>query len=233
MRAVILAAGKGQRMLPLTLSVPKPLLRIADKTILDYIFESFPEEIDSVIIVVGYLKKKIQQYLGAKYQGRPIHYITQDVLDGSATALLTCRDLFMPKERLLVVYGDELPNQEEIFACLNHKYSWLCCPTDNPSQSGIATIDEKGYITEVVEKPENPSSKMSAAGIMVINSDIFNYEPIQHSNGEYYLSSLMGKFLKDYQIKAVFGRKRPPFISPDEIEKLTIEQYQKVNKSQL
>lgn len=230
MKAVILAAGRGRRMLPLTLSVPKPLLRIADKPILDYIFESLPEEIDTVIVVVGYLKKKIQQYLGSRYQGKSIRYITQDILDGSASALLCCRDLFLPKERFLLVYGDELPEAGEITECLKFKYSWLCAPSPVPSQSGIALVNEGGYILKVLEKPEHPPSDLSAAGIMVINGDIFDCQPVQHSNGEYYLSSLMNEFLKVHQVRAVWGRGRPAFISPDEIEKLTTEQYRKINQ---
>lgn len=209
-------------MLPLTLSIPKPLLRIGNKTIIDYIFDAFPAEIDEVIIVVGYLKKKILEHLGAKYQGRPIRYVTQTVLDGSATALLVTSSLFLPKERFLIVYGDELPVGKEIELCLAHKYSWLCCPNDKPQQSGIATIDGAGRIIEVIEKPDNPASNMSAAGIMVVDGDIFNYSPVAHANGEYYLTSLMDQFLKEHPVQAVVSHPRPPFISPDELQKIKI-----------
>jgi len=220
MKAVILAAGKGRRMLPLTLTIPKPLLRIGNKTILDHIFDAFPEEIDQVIIVVGYLKKKIQQHLGIKYQGRTIRYVVQDILDGSATALLCCQDFFLPKEKFLLVYGDELPTHEEFVDCLQHQYSWLCSPSHDPRQSGIAMLSNDQQILEVIEKPENPVSNLSAAGIMVVDSYIFNYKLIQHRNGEYYLTSLMNQFVADHKVHAVLGSARPSFISPDEVEKL-------------
>ena len=155
MKAVILAAGEGKRMLPLTRTVPKSLLRIGNKTILDYIFEALPGEVDQVIIVVGYLKKKIQEHLGARYQGKAIRYVVQDVLDGSATALLCCRELFLPGERFLLVYGDEMPIPQEIRDCLADRYSWLCCPADNPKESGIVTASDDGRIIAVVEKPEH------------------------------------------------------------------------------
>ena len=67
-----------------------------------------------------------------------------------------------------------------------------------------------------------PISDMGVAGIMVVNSLIFNYIPVRHSNGEYYLTSLMNDFLKNKDVYAVYGRQRPPFLSPDEIEKLIL-----------
>lgn len=220
MKAIVLAAGVGKRMLPLTQDIPKSLLRIGNQPIMDYIFDALPEEIDTVVVVVGYLENKIRMYLGAKYQGKNIRYVRQEELTGTATALLAARDLFSKGERFIIVYGDELPVTREIEECLSHKYSWLCCKSSNPRQSGIAKIDESGKIIEVVEKSENPPSDMSAAGIMVVNSSIFNYPVVQHENGEYYLASLMNGFMKDNNVCAVYGRQRPPFLSADELEKI-------------
>ena len=222
MKAIILAAGEGKRMLPLTRSVPKPLLRIKNKTILDYIFAALPEEIDHVVIVVGYLKKKIQEHIGNRYQGRSIRYVTQEVLSGSATALLCAKELFLPHERFLLIYGDDMANREEVVSCLSFEYSWVCAPSEYPRVSGIATIGEDRCIVEVIEKPEHPKSNMSAAGVMVIGSEIFNYTPTRHLNGEFYLTSLMNQFVKNYKVHAVIGDPRPQFISPDEIVKLNL-----------
>ncbi len=222
MKAVILAAGEGKRMLPLTRSVPKPLLRVKNRTILDYIFDALPPEIDQVVVVVGYLKKKIQEHLGYRYQGKAIRYVVQDVLDGSATALLCCKELFLPDERFLVIYGDDMTNRTEVEECLRYPYSWVCSKAANPKISGIATIAADKRILEVIEKPEKPKGDMSAAGVMVIGSSIFKYLPTQHLNGEYYLTSLMNQFVADYTVHAVIGKERPAFVSPDEIEKLNL-----------
>jgi NDP-sugar pyrophosphorylase family protein len=220
MKAVILAAGVGKRMLPLTQDIPKPLLRVGNQPILDYIFDNLTSEIDTVIMVVGYLENKIRTYLGSKYQGKNIRYVRQEELTGTATALFTARDLFQKDERFIIIYGDELPVPGEIEGCLKHNYSWLCCKSSNPKQSGIADIDGFGKIIKVIEKPENPPSDMSAAGIMVVNSSIFDYTPVQHENGEYYITSLMNDFMKENEVYAVYGRQRPPFLSPDEINKI-------------
>lgn len=220
MKAVILAAGKGQRMFPLTLKTPKPLLAVGNKMIIDHIFDALPLEIDEVIIVVGYLREKIQERLGLLYRGKSVKYVIQDILNGSASALLCSQKFFLPKERFLVIYGDELPLRQEIEECLQYQYSWLCAPVDDPFQAGIVITDKDGFVAEVVEKPEKPTSNMSAAGILLIDSDIFSYTPAISPNGEYYLTSLMNQFVKNHKVRAVFGRPRPPFISPNEIEKI-------------
>lgn len=220
MKAVVLAAGIGKRMLPLTQDIPKPLIKIGNQPILDYIFDALPAEVDTVIMVVGYLENRIRVYLGSCYQGKNIRYVRQEELTGTATALLTTRDLFQKDERFILIYGDELPTSEEIKACLSKEYSWLCCKSNNPKQSGIADMDESGKILEVIEKPENPKSDMSAAGIMVINSSIFDYPLVKHENGEYYLTALMNGFVKDNDVYAVYGRQRPPFLSAAEVNKI-------------
>jgi len=220
MKAVILAAGVGKRMLPLTQDIPKPLIKIGNQPILDYIFDALPEEIDTVIMVVGYLENRVRMHLGSRYQGKKIRYVRQEELTGTATALLTTQDLFQKNERFILIYGDELPTAGEIKGCLDKEYSWLCCKSSNPKQSGIADIDKTGKILQVIEKPENPTSDMSAAGIMVINSSIFNYPLVQHDNGEYYLTELMSGFIRDNDVYAVYGRQRPPFLSADEVNKI-------------
>lgn len=220
MKAVILAAGEGRRMLPLTRTVPKPLLRIHSKTILDYIFDAFPPEIDEVVMVVGYLKQKIQQHLGARYQGRHIRYVTQEMQNGSATALMCAKELFMPNERFMIIYGDEIPTYDEMTKCLAREFSWICRPVLVPRQAGIATIASDERVKEVVERPEHPKSDISAAGIMVVNSDIFAYPLKQHLNGEYYLTALMNQFIVGHSVYAVPGRVIPGFWSPDEIIKI-------------
>ncbi len=207
-------------MYPLTRSMPKPLLRVGNKTILDYIFESLPPEVDSVIMVVGYLQKKIRQHLGHKYQGKNIRYVDQAVLDGTATALFLTKDFFSPQERFLLIYGDELPTREEIKGCMSYPSSWLCAPSASPRQSGIASIGEDDIILEVIEKPANPSSNMSAAGIVVLNEDIFRYDLVRHENGQYYFTDLMNQFMKTHMVHAVYGRERPNFLSPDELDRI-------------
>ena len=67
MKAVIFAAGEGKRMQPLTLEKPKPLLEVLGKPLIQRTFEAMPDTVDEVVVVVGYKKEQIQDFLGAEF----------------------------------------------------------------------------------------------------------------------------------------------------------------------
>jgi len=215
--AVILAAGKGKRMLPHTVDMPKSLLPYRGKPIIDHIFDSMPPEITEVTVVVGYLKEKMMQYLGVSYKGRIVRYAIQEEVRGSADALFCARPFLRQGERFAVLYGDEIPAPGEFRRCLSFPHSWLCFEVADPKNSGIARIAEDGRILEVVEKPAAPRSRIAAAGLMVVNTDIFRHQPEAHPSGERYLSSVMNKFIRDYPVWAVIGGKRPSFTAPEDL----------------
>ncbi len=226
MKAIILAAGEGVRMRPLTLENPKPLLRIAGKTFIDHIFENFPSEVTEVVLVVKYLADKIKAHCGDNFHGRKIHYV--DGSDkGNAYSFLNAKPFFEGDERMMIIYGDELPTKKEFTDCMAHEYSWLCYQVPVPQKSGIATIDASGRILEVIEKPEHPKSDWAATGLMVANASVFNYAPIQHKNGEYYLTSMMDQFCHDNTMMVVRGAPgRPQLTTPEDLalwEKLYLE----------
>lgn len=220
MKAIILAAGEGKRMRPLTDDTPKPLLKIAGKPFLDYIFEALPKEVGEVVLVVKYLGEKIKAHCGNEYFGRKIRY-AEGSEKGNAYSLLAAREFVSPGERMMVIYGDELPSPEEIQACMRHEYSWLCYEVPEPQKSGIATVDASGRILEVIEKPEHPKSNLAAVGVMVANSKLSDYPPEQNKNGEYYLSSMMSQFCRDHHVVAVkTDMARPQFTTPDDLARL-------------
>ena len=77
MKAVILAAGEGVRMRPLTLRTPKPLLQVAGRPLLEHIIYALPKDINELIVVIGYLGDQIKNFLGNEYHGLKIQYIWQ------------------------------------------------------------------------------------------------------------------------------------------------------------
>lgn len=102
MQCVILAAGKGTRLRPKTYKTPKPLLKIApQKTIIDRTFEQLPAQVTEIIFVVKHLRKKIIERYGKAAAGRKVSYLVQKKLDGTAGALLCCKD-FLKDEYLLL-----------------------------------------------------------------------------------------------------------------------------------
>ncbi|MBI2640498.1 MAG: nucleotidyltransferase family protein [Candidatus Sungbacteria bacterium] len=217
MKAVIPAAGGGIKMRPLTLEIPKPLLKIQGKAVIDYVFDALPDEIDEAIVVVKYLAEKLKVYLGNSYKGRRIRYV-EGSEKGNALGLLACREFFKDGERFFILHGDEPQRKIEIESCLRHQYAWVCSEVSDPRMSGVATIGPDSRILEVIEKPENPKSNWSAMGTILADADIFNYAPELNPNGEYHISSMLNQFVKDHPVYMVRGINRPPLRSLADLE---------------
>ena len=77
MQCVIIAAGRGTRMRPLTDTTPKPLLKVCGKAVLDHIVEALPTQITELIIVTGYLGEQIREHCGEEFYVRPVTYLEQ------------------------------------------------------------------------------------------------------------------------------------------------------------
>ena len=104
MKAIILAAGEGTRLRPITYYVPKPMLLFFGKPFLAYTLENLIGLVDSVVLVVNYKKEQIIDYFGTKYASLPIEYIVQQNLEGTAAALMAAKDFADAK--FLVIQGD-------------------------------------------------------------------------------------------------------------------------------
>ncbi len=219
MKAIILAAGEGKRMLPLTLSTPKPLLMIGGKTVLDHIVGGFPSEITETVIVVKYCGEKIKAYCGNVFHGRPIRY-AEGSEKGNAFSFLAAAPYVNKDERVMILYADEIPSAENMQKCLAHKYSWLCKETARPKAAGVVKLRSDGTIEEIVEKSENPPSNIAAIGLMVLPGEVFKYTPIQNANGEYYFSSMANQFLRKGKVYAVVTKGGCSLTKPEDIPKV-------------
>ncbi len=113
MDAIILAAGRGTRLRPLTDTIPKPLIPVAGRGTLLRLLDALPEAIDRVILVVGYLEERIRGTIGTEYHGRPVVYVSQTPLDGTGGALRAAESV-LQGERFLVVNGDDLYSRADL-----------------------------------------------------------------------------------------------------------------------
>ena len=206
-------------MLPLTENLPKPLLVVGDKTVLDRIFEGFPDEIDEAVIVVRYLKEKIKEHCGNTFHGRPVKYV-EGSEKGNAFSFLSAKPYVKRGERVMVLYADEIPSSENMRKCLLYEFSWLCKETLRPKAAGVVKFRDDGTIEEIVEKSENPPSNIAAIGLMVLPGDVFYLEPIQNPNGEYYLSTMMNQFLKESKVHSVRTEGGCSLTKPEDIPKV-------------
>ena len=203
MKAVILAAGEGKRMSPLTLQTPKPLLEVNGRPIINYVLESFTPEIDEAIVVVKYLGGQIKKHIGKKYRGMSIRYVLGSD-KGNAYSFMAA-EKYLKNERFLTVYGDEIPDPEDVKNCLAKDLSILVFESQNPRAHGIAYPRKDGTIKRIVEKPKNPTSNLGVDGLMVLNTNIFNYPPT-FTKSEYYFSAMAGSFVHDHKVFFVKAR---------------------------
>src|SRR3989344_4218509 len=110
MQAIILAAGKGTRCLPLTATRPKVLLKIANKTLLEHNLMQLHGLVTEVTIVVGYLGQMIKECIGTKFGEINITYVEQKKVNGTGGALLAAEKTI--SDRFIVLNGDDLYARE-------------------------------------------------------------------------------------------------------------------------
>lgn len=218
MQAVILAAGKGTRMRPLTYDIPKGMLPLKGKPILEYIFSSLPEEVDEVIIVVNYLGQYIQEYFGTEYKGRKIHYILQEVLNGTGGAVHSCKHLL--KDKFLVLMGDDLYLKDDIERMVENGLSVLAYEIENPKRFGVLKMDEEGNLVDIVEnKSEMKGKHLINTGTYMLNKKFFDYDLVPISETEFGLPQTMMKMAKDYPVKIVKATEWFPIGFPEDLPK--------------
>lgn len=227
MKVIILAAGEGVRMRPLTNTFPKPLLRYQGKANLDHLFDRLPPEISEAIISIGYLAEEIKRYCGDTFHGRSVRYVPGSSA-GNVVGVLNTRPFLKGGERFAVAYGDEVFVGDELTRAVIPEFSWLCYETSRPKEVGIAELDDMGRIIRVLEKPEHPPSCLAADGFMVLNTDIFSYPLVRHPSGEQYFSDLMNQFVRAHDVRAVSASPgHTQLTDPADIERLNKIEYSK------
>src|SRR3989338_8245127 len=135
MQAVILAAGKSTRTYPLTITRPKPLLKVANKTLLEHNLDSLNDLVSEVIIIVGYKKKMIMDYIGQKYKNLNIRYVEQKEQLGTANAISVVQPYI--KNKFLLLMGDDIYSRKDIGKCSKYGCSILTVKVKNPENFGV------------------------------------------------------------------------------------------------
>ncbi|MDE2019348.1 MAG: NTP transferase domain-containing protein [Patescibacteria group bacterium] len=218
MKCVILAAGEGMRMRPLTLETPKPMLAIDGRPILEHLIDSLPGEIDEVIVVVGYLRHQIQSYFGSRYRDRRIEYAVQQKKEGTYRVLELCRP-FLDDERFLLLYADDLHGRDGLRICVESgEYCMLVSAVSDPRRFGVVEVDGHGRILNIEEKPERPKSNLVLPGPIVLDKTIFHYGARPHANGEFYLTDSLAQMVEaGYPMFAVRSNFWLPINTPDDL----------------
>lgn len=219
MQAVILAAGRGKRMLHLTDKAPKPILKINGKPILEYKLEILPKEINEIVFIIGYYGELIMDHFGCQFQGKKIKYIFQKELNGTGGALHLAKGIL--EDKFLVMNGDDFYHKQDLKKMLKHNFAVLGYKMDDPSRYGVIKTDKRGNMIEVVENPKDAKYKLVNTGAYVLNKKFFDYDLIPKKTGdkEFGLPQTLAQMSKDYKIKVVKARAWYPVGNPEDLEK--------------
>lgn len=169
MQAVILAAGKGARLRPLTHTTPKPLIDIGGKTLIEHALDALPGCINEIFIVVNHLREQIINTIGTSWKGMPIKYVVQEPLSGTAGAVHLLREHLHGS--FLVINSDDLYIQSDILDLCQYPWSLLYFPTATEKHAG-ALVQDGRFIGL-------GTSKNAVCGAYVLDQEFFDVEPVE------------------------------------------------------
>ena len=175
MKVILLAAGYGRRLNPITNKTPKCLVKINDKPLLEHWLEFLHKnKISSILINTHYLSHIVEKYIYSSAFKELITLSYEEKLLGTAGTLIA-NENFIGNETIFLAHADNLTNFDlESFLRKHNKRPKECLitmmlfRTDNPSNCGIVEIDEREVVVNFFEKYNNPSSNLANAGVYLI-----------------------------------------------------------------
>jgi len=204
MECVILAAGEGKRMRPLTASRPKVMLPLANRPMMEHLMDAaIKAGVSEFILVVGYGEQVVRSYFsdGSK-KGVRIRYVTQRRQKGTGDAVLTCRHLI--DRPFLIMNGDMLMESRDIEAIISAGPDRMGVTSSNhPEDYGVVEV-QGNRVSNLVEKSPHPPGNLINAGIYLFSPDIFNIlERLTcSSRGEYELTDALGVLIDEKRLNA-------------------------------
>ena len=204
MKCVILAAGEGKRMHPLTFTRPKVMLPIANKPILEWNFlNAIDAGLTEFVFIVGYKSEMVRNYFGdgTKWNAS-IEYVNQGKALGTAHAIGTVENFV---DDIIVLCGDTIFGKEDFQNIAKNKMSMGLVKVENAKEYGIVKLEGK-RIVQIYEKMENPISNVINAGIYHFDSNIFGYihKTGKSPRGEYEITDSINLLIKGESMEGIF-----------------------------
>jgi glucose-1-phosphate thymidylyltransferase len=205
-KVVIPMAGRGARLRPQTWSKPKQLVNVAGKAVLDYVLDSlvslpgYPKHVE-LINIVGYLGEQIENYVRDYHHGLKSRYVEQQQPRGQSDAIKLVKQYL--DGPILVVFADTLITTDLSFLETEKADAviWVK-PVDDPRRFGVATINPDGWVTRLIEKPQDMSNGLAVVGFYYFNDAKALLSAIDRQieqniqiNGEFYLADAINIML--------------------------------------
>jgi len=206
----------------LTNELPKPLLKISGRPILEYTLQNLPQEITEVILVVGYKGEMIKEHFGNEFEGRKIKYVEQTELKGTGAAVFLVKDLV--DDKFMVLMGDDLYHKDDLGKLMPYDLAVLVKEIEKNDRFGVVEMDEEGYLKSVIEfkdlKDRQMDTHLVNSAAYILNKEFFNYPLAPIFGGkEFGLPQALAQMADKYKIKVVKADVWHPNTSEDDLIK--------------
>lgn len=193
MQVIIPLAGKGTRLRPHTYVVPKPLIKVAGRPVMDWVMDRLEGlDVEELIFITGHLKEQVEAYARERYPV-PSHFIEQKVQDGTAGAINLARPHVHGP--VMIIFVDTVFDADLsiVKSSADDGIIWAK-EVEDYQRFGVVVTDAKGYMTKIVEKPREPISKLANIGLYYVRSVDSMWKGIDHvlaapqNRGEWFLT---------------------------------------------
>jgi mannose-1-phosphate guanylyltransferase len=179
-KAFLLAAGVGSRLRPITDTIPKCMLPIGDRPLLDIWLDAFEHSgVDEVLVNLHHLPGVVERHIGARSSPPAVRTFFEPELLGSAGTLFANRDWVAGEELLLVCNADNLTDFDLRSLADFHRATGAIATltvfrSEQPSAGGVVELDGTGQVVGFVEKPREPVSDLANAGMYAFHPSVLD-----------------------------------------------------------
>ena len=203
MKVIILTAGKGSRLYPLTENKPKSLVLIKNKPILEYIIENLPDELDEIILITEYKEQKIRDYVKRLKINKKMQLIKQGELGGTWGAIISAKNIIRDGEYFVTLNGDDIYDKEDIRKFITNKILYGVSKSLMPKAYYDTTVSKQGNLEGFKHQKEPLSLINATAGIYTLNKEILNLESISVGGNEHGIPQTLLKNKENYPAKII------------------------------
>jgi glucose-1-phosphate thymidylyltransferase len=196
-KVIVPLAGKGTRLLPLTKRVPKPLVHVAGRPVMDYVMDAIAGfDLDELIVITGHLKETVERHIVEHFPVKA-RFVEQRTLDGTAGAVNLARPYV--DGPVLIIFVDTLFDADLslIRSADADGIIWVK-EVEDYKRFGVVVTDARGYMTRIVEKPDTPISRLANIGLQYVRDWRTLFEGIAEvmrrppgKGGEFYLTDAL------------------------------------------
>ncbi len=204
MHAIVLAAGEGTRIRPLSGSVPKPMLPVADRPLVAHTVDAAIEAgAEEVVLVIGYEAQTVRDYFGEEYRDVPIVYAVQEEQAGTADAVNAASEHI--DGPFAVLNGDNLYDTAAVEALFSSAPAICAIEVDDPRNYGVLSTDSDGEtVTGIVEKPDDPPTNLANAGAYAFPEAAVEWLDVPASErGEHEITDVVAKTIDHHDVTPV------------------------------